>query len=322
MKPQIAIIGAGSWGRALALLIAENGHAVRLWSHQPPEAHFPLPITHDLGNVVRGAGLVLCVIPSHAVRNIMGRAAAFLDPNAILLSCSKGIEVSTGLLMSQILTEVLPQHSQEHRCFLSGPSFAEEVVQRQPTAVVIAGTSPQITQQAQKILRNDYFLPYLHDDVPGVEVGGAVKNVLAIAAGVVDGLGFGNNTRAALITRGLYEMIKIGKVYGAHPLTFSGLAGIGDLILTCTGALSRNRQVGLQLAKGRPLQEILACMTMVAEGVKTTEALQRVIRHHALTAPICTGVYQMLADDKPPRQVVHDILKLQIGDEQGSLREY
>lgn len=320
MKPQIAVIGAGSWGRALALLIAENGYPVAMWSHQPPSAHFPLPISHRLEDVVKGAALVLCVVPSHAVRDIMSKTAAFLDPKAILLSCSKGIEVSSGLLMSQVLAESLPQHPQERRCFLSGPSFAEEVVQRQPTAVVITGTDHTVTQQVQKILRNDYFLPYLHDDVPGVEVGGAVKNVLAIASGVVDGLGFGNNTRAAMITRGLYEMIKIGKVYGAKPITFSGLAGIGDLFLTCTGTLSRNRQVGMQLAKGRPLHEILAGMTMVAEGVKTAEALQKVIIHHGFKAPICSEVYQMLVEGKPPRQSVHDILRLQIGDEQGALR--
>jgi glycerol-3-phosphate dehydrogenase (NAD(P)+) len=320
MKPQIGIIGAGSWGRALALLIAENGYSARLWSHQPPTAHFPLPITPRLEEVVSDATLVLCVVPSHAVRDIMEKAAPFLNPRATLLSCAKGIEVSTGLLMSQVLSEVLPQHPTSHRCFLSGPSFAEEVVQRQPTAVVITGTDHAMTQQVQKILRNHYFLPYLHDDVPGVEVGGAVKNVLAIAAGVVDGLGFGNNTRAALITRGLYEMTKIGKVYGAKPLTFSGLAGIGDLILTCTGALSRNRQVGIRLAKGQSLHDILANMTMVAEGIKTTEALQKVITHHGVMAPICTEVYQILAEGKPPRQAVYDILRLQIGDEQGSLR--
>lgn len=320
MKHQVAVIGAGSWGRALALLIAENGHSVTMWSHQPATAHFPIPITNKLEDVVSGAHLVLCVVPSHAVRDIMSKSASFLDPKSILLSCSKGIEVSSGLLMSQVLAEALSKHPQERRCFLSGPSFAEEVVQRQPTAVVVTGTDPAVTRQVQQILRNDYFLPYLHDDVPGVEVGGAVKNVLAIASGVVDGLGFGNNTRAAMITRGLYEMIKIGKVYGAKPITFSGLAGIGDLILTCTGALSRNRQVGLQLAKGQPLHEILAGMTMVAEGVKTTEALQKVIVHHGFRAPICTEVYQMLVENKPPRQAVHDILRLQIGDEQGALR--
>lgn len=320
MRDQVAVIGAGSWGRALALLIAENGHSVALWSHQPPTAHFPLPISHRLEEVLHGAHLVLCVVPSHAVRDIMGKAASFLDPRAILLSCSKGIEVSSGLLMSQVLAEALPQHPQERRCFLSGPSFAEEVVQRQPTAVVISGTDPAVTRQVQQVLRNNYFLPYLHDDVPGVEVGGAVKNVLAIASGVVDGLGFGNNTRAAMITRGLYEMIKVGKAYGAKPLTFSGLAGIGDLLLTCTGTLSRNRQVGVQLARGQPLHEILAGMTMVAEGVKTTEALQKVIVHHGFKAPICTEVYRMIVEGKPPRQSVHDILRLQIGDEQGALR--
>lgn len=321
MKTHVSILGAGSWGRALALLIAENGHAVKVWSHRPfTTAPFPVPVSSDLQEAMSGAEIVLNVVPSHAVREVMTAAAPFLHADTIVLSCSKGIEVTTGRLMSEVLTEVLPHHPATQRCFLSGPSFAEEVVQRQPTAVVIAGTNPEATQRAQKILRNDYFLPYLHDDVPGVEVAGAVKNVLAIAAGIVDGLGFGNNTRAALITRGLYEMIKIGQAYGAHPLTFSGLAGIGDLMLTCTGALSRNRHVGVQLAKGQALSQILSDMTMVAEGVKTAEALQRVIHHHQLRAPICSEVYRMLYEAKPPRQALQDVLKLEVGDEQGAIK--
>lgn len=320
MTTQVSILGAGSWGRALALLIAENGHAVKLWSHRPFMAAFPVPVSTQLEEVLQGAEIVLSVVPSHAVREVMQAAAPFLSPTTIVLSCSKGIEVTTGHLMSEVLTDVLPQHPAGNRCFLSGPSFAEEVVQRQPTAVVIAGVNPEATQRAQKILRNDYFLPYLHNDVPGVEVAGAVKNVLAIASGIVDGLGFGNNTRAALITRGLYEMIKIGQAYGAHPLTFSGLAGIGDLMLTCTGTLSRNRHVGVQLAKGQPLAEIISGMTMIAEGVKTAGALQRVIHLHHLRAPICTEVYRMLYEAKPPRQALQDVLKLEVGEEQGAIK--
>ncbi len=322
MKTQIAILGAGSWGRALALLLAENGQLVRLWSHQPLSTTFPFPVTTHMAEALEGAEVVLSVIPSHAVREVISGASQFLLPHTILLSCSKGIEVSTSKLMSEVLTEVLPNHPAGQRCFLSGPSFAEEVVQRQPTAVVIAGTNHTVLQRVQKLLRNEYLLPYLHDDVPGVEVAGAVKNVLAIASGVVDGLGFGNNTRAALITRGLYEMIKIGQVYGARPLTFSGLAGIGDLILTCTGTLSRNRQVGMQLAQGKTLQEILGNMHMVAEGVKTAEAVHRIILHRQLTAPICTEVYHMLHEGKPPREAVNDLLKMQVGDEQGAIGKY
>lgn len=319
MGNRIAILGAGSWGRALALLMADNGHRVVIWSHQTPKTPFSLPISTSIGEAVTGAGLVVCVVPSHAVRTVMVQAATHMTPETMVLSCSKGIEAATSQLMSQVLGEVLPDHPAMLRCFLSGPSFAAEVVQRQPTAVVIAGTDPGVTRRVQKILRNDWFLPYLHDDVSGVEVGGAVKNVLAIAAGIVDGLNFGSNTRAALITRGLYEMIKIGQVYGARPLTFSGLAGIGDLILTCTGTLSRNRQLGVQLAKGSPLAEILSSMTMVAEGVQTAEALHHLILQHQLTAPICTAVYQILYDHKSPRQAVRELLQMQIGDEQGAI---
>lgn len=322
MKTQIAILGAGSWGRALALLLAENGHLVRLWSHQPFTAPFPLPVTSHMAEALEGSEVVLGVIPSHAVREVMAGAATFFTPQTIFLSCSKGIEVSSAKLMSEVLTEALPNHPAGQRCFLSGPSFAEEVVQRQPTAVVVAGSNHGVIQRVQKLLRNDYFLPYLHDDVAGVEVAGAVKNVLAIAAGIVDGLGYGNNTRAALITRGLYEMTKIGQVYGARPLTFSGLAGVGDLILTCTGMLSRNRSVGVQLAQGKSLQDILSAMTMVAEGVKTAEAVHRIVLHHQLNAPICGEVYNMLHTGKPPRQALSDLLKLQIGDEQRAIGKY
>lgn len=320
MKTHVSILGAGSWGRALALLISDNGHRVRLWSRTPPRHPLPVTVCPTIPDAVHGADMVVGVVPSHAMREVMGEVAPFLSPHTIVLSCAKGIEVASGRLMSEVLGELLPQHPASHHCFLSGPSFAEEIVERQPTAVVVAGTDAAVTARVQRLLRNDYFLPYSHDDVPGVEVGGAVKNVLAIASGMVDGLGFGTNTRAALITRGLYEMIKIGQAYRARPLTFSGLAGIGDLILTCTGTLSRNRQVGLQLAKGKKLPEILSEMHMVAEGVKTAEALQRVIRHHTIRAPICTEVYHILYDDKSPRQALSDIMAMAVGEEQGALR--
>ncbi|PIR21343.1 MAG: glycerol-3-phosphate dehydrogenase [Deltaproteobacteria bacterium CG11_big_fil_rev_8_21_14_0_20_47_16] len=319
MTTRITILGAGSWGRALGLLLLENGHSVQMWSHRAFEGNFPCPIHTNMSDAIIGSDVVLCVVPSHAVRDVMKAAGQFFTPKTIVLSCSKGIEVSSMRLMSEVLTEVLPDHPVNQRCFLSGPSFAEEVVQRHPTAVVIAGTDASITARVQKLLRNDYFLPYLHDDIPGIEVGGAIKNVLAIGAGIVDGLGFGYNTRAALITRGLYEMIKIGQLYGAQPLTFSGLAGVGDLVLTCTGPLSRNHQVGVALAKGKHLSEILSHMNMVAEGVKTAEAVHRLITHHKLTAPISTQVYRILYQNIPAREAVMEILKLQIGEEQGAI---
>lgn len=319
MSNSITVLGAGSWGRALALLMADNGHRVSLWSRQTLANPLPVSMVATIPEALKNAEIVVCVVPSHAVRDVMGEAANHLSSQSIVISCSKGIEVNSGLLMSEVLAETLPRHPLSQRCFLSGPSFAEEVVARQPTAVVIAGTDRAVTHRAQAVLRNPYFLPYLHDDVPGVEVGGAVKNVLAIASGIVDGLGFGTNTRAALITRGLYEMTKIGQTYGARPLTFSGLAGIGDLLLTCTGALSRNRQVGMQLAQGKSLSEILSGITAVAEGVKTAEALQRVIRHHGIRAPICTEVYHILYEGKSPRQALTDIMALEVGEEQGAI---
>lgn len=316
MTTHITILGAGSWGRALGLLLMDNGHKVNMWSRSKLDNPFPCPVHTSLKDALSGADVVLCVVPSHGVREVMNAAREWITPKTLLLSCSKGIEVSSQRLVSEVLAEVLPDHPASHRCFLSGPSFAEEVVQRQPTTVVIAGTDLKTTEHVQKLLRNDYFLPYLHNDVPGIEVGGAIKNVLAIGAGIVDGLGFGYNTRAALITRGLYEMIKIGRLYGAQAITFSGLAGVGDLVLTCTGPLSRNHQVGAALAKGTPLTEILSHMNMVAEGVKTAEAVHRLVQHHKINAPICTQVYRILYENIPARDAVMEILKLQIGEEQ------
>lgn len=336
MTVAITVLGAGSWGTALALVLAENGHAVTLWSHNKsvanaiqqqhcntsylPTINLPpnIQATIDLAVALQNASVIFCVVPSHALRAVMTQAAIHIPNEAIVVSCSKGIEIKTGQLMSQVLASILPVDLAARCCYLSGPSFAQEVAQHLPTALVIAGRA-DISPIVQALLRSSTLLPYTHNDIAGVEVGGAVKNVLAIAAGISDGLNFGSNTRAALLTRGLYEMIKIGQVYGAKPLTFSGLAGIGDLILTCTGGLSRNRQVGVDLAQGRSLAEITAGMHMVAEGIKTAEALHQVIEKNKITAPICQEVYQILYHQKPPAQAVRDILRLQIGAEQGGL---
>jgi len=217
-------------------------------------------------------------------------------------------------MMSDVLAEALPQHPTDKTVFLSGPSFAKEVAKEDPTAVVVAGPRAA-AERVQELFRTSFFMPFVHPDIIGVELGGALKNVMAIATGIVDGLGLGHNTRAALITRGLYEMIKLGKVLGAEPLTFAGLAGMGDLILTCTGDLSRNRSVGIELGKGRTIDEILGQMQMVAEGVKTAKAVHELLQKHQITAPICTTVYEILYEGKFPEQAVKELTALELGEE-------
>ncbi|MBI2974421.1 MAG: NAD(P)-dependent glycerol-3-phosphate dehydrogenase, partial [Deltaproteobacteria bacterium] len=234
----------------------------------------------------------------------------------VFVSCTKGIETETGKLISDILRESLAGLPAENLCFLSGPSFANEVAKKLPTMVVIAGTSHSSTKFAQDAFRTDYFMPFTSDDIIGVQVGGAVKNVIAIACGISDGLGYGNNTRAGTITRGLYEMIKIGKALGANPITFSGLAGIGDLILTCTGDLSRNRQFGFMVGKGKDISKKQpGAATQIAEGVITSKAIFHLIGKHNISAPICTEVYRILHEKKEAKDAVADLIKMERTEE-------
>lgn len=334
---KIAVIGAGSWGTALAQLLACKGFSVQLWCYEaelaaqiqatrenapylPGIALAPqLTVSAALVPVVADAEVVVLVAPSHALRAVAQQLATPLRPQAIVVCCTKGIEIGTGCLMSDILTQTLIAHPPEHRCYLSGPSFAREVAEGQPTAVVIAGPDPAITKQMQELFRTPSFMTFTHSDVIGIEVGGAVKNVLAIATGIADGLGLGHNSRAALITRGLYEIIKLGQALGAQPLTFVGLAGMGDLILTCTGGLSRNRQVGLELGKGRPLAAILADMRMVAEGVRTAQAVHELLLQHQISAPICTAVYEILYEGKTPAAALAELTAMELKEELGTI---
>ncbi len=330
---RISVIGAGGWGTALAKLLAESGHNVRLWAFEPeivaqiqtlhenqlylPDIALPptLAVTNDIAAAVQDAELVVLVPPSHVMRGVVQSLAPALSPTALVVCCSKGIEIDSGKLMSDIVQEALPQHSAEQFAFLSGPSFAREVALGHPTAVVIASNNADVAKKVQAAFRTPNFLPFAHDDVIGVELGGALKNVMAIATGLVDGLGFGNNTRAALMTRGLYEMIKLGRALGANPLTFAGLAGMGDLILTCTGALSRNRHVGVELGKGHRLEEILRNTRSVAEGVGTAKAVQTLIRRHHVSAPICTAVYEILFEEKSPRVALQELTSMVLTEE-------
>jgi glycerol-3-phosphate dehydrogenase (NAD(P)+) len=322
---RVAVIGAGSWGTALANLLAKKGVETVLWAwereaaegvereHRNPlylseiELDPRLRATSDLAAAAGTADVVVSVSPSHVVRTVMGRAAQHLHEGVLVVSASKGIETDTLRTMDDVLAEVIPG-AESRLTFLSGPSFALEVAREHPTAVTVAAHDPAAAEEAQELFQTDYFRVYTNTDVTGVELGGALKNVIAIAAGVVDGLGFGSNTSAALITRGLAEMTRLGDALGADPLTFSGLAGMGDLILTCTGALSRNRAVGVALGEGRSIEEILSEMTMVAEGVKTARAARDLSRRAGVEMPIVEEMYSILYEGRNAREAVESLM--------------
>jgi glycerol-3-phosphate dehydrogenase (NAD(P)+) len=321
----IAVIGAGSWGTTLANLLAEK-EEVTLWVFEEDlcrtlverrENDFFLPgirlaeslrFTHSLEEALTGRETVLCVLPSHAVRNIFHQGKPYLGRGTLIISATKGLEDGTLQTPSQILREVLGPGLQTEIACLSGPSFAKEVSRRIPAAVAVAGSSPRAAQAAQDLFFRPYFRVYTNPDLLGIELGGSVKNVMAIAAGAADGLGFGHSSRAALITRGLAEMTRLGVSLGALRPTFFGLAGLGDLVLTCTGDLSRNRQVGLELGRGKRIQEILGGMRMVAEGVRTAKALWELARRQKVEMPITEKVYQILYEGKDPREAVQELM--------------
>lgn len=323
---RIGVLGAGSWGTALAHLLADRDHEVTLWAREESiakginqKARNPayvkefdlspnLRATHSLREAVADKEILVGVIPSHAVREVLGAAAREIRGAPIFVSASKGIENQSLLPMNEVLKQILPTSMHTSLCFLSGPSFAEEVLRKMPTAVTIASANVQAAETAQQAFAHDYFRTYTSNDVVGVELGGALKNVIAIATGMCDGLGYGLNSRAALITRGLSEIAALGQKLGANPLTFLGLAGMGDLILTCTGNLSRNRHVGLELGRGKKLRDILSGMSMVAEGVRTAKSVHDLAQREGIEMVICRKVYEILYEDAEPKQVVSEIM--------------
>ena len=332
---RIAVIGSGSYGTCLTILAANKGHEVALWCRTPAtaeaiaktrknEAYLPgatipeqVEVTSDLERVVRGASIVLSVTPSHATRGVLAQAAPWIDPDAIVVNASKGLEENTYYRMDEVFASVLPERLSQRSAYLSGPTFAKEVAAGQPSAIVVAGRDAEATRIVQEALSTDRFRVYSGEDVIGVLIGGALKNVVAIAAGISDGLGFGHNARAALITRGLAEISRVGVALGADPLTFAGLSGLGDLVLTCAGDLSRNRKVGLALGQGKKLDEVIAEMRMVAEGVKTTKVAHDLTRKLAVRAPITEVVYGILYEDRPARQAIADLMTRSLKAEQG-----
>ena len=335
MTSKVAVLGAGAWGTALAKLLADKGDEVSLWSRRRelcdainaagenarylPGATLPknLVCTDDLGEALGGANMVVFVVPSHGTRDVARAAAPFVQRLAgvPIVSATKGIENDSLMFMDEVLAEELPPHARASLAFLSGPSFAKELASRMPTAVVIAARDGDVCANVMKRFHTPYMRTYASDDIPGVECGGALKNVIAIAAGIVDGMGFGHNTRAALITRGLAEVAKIAMARGGSALTLAGLAGMGDLVLTCTGELSRNRTVGYEMGKGRKLADVLAGLGHVAEGVKTAKSAYDLARKLEVDMPITREVYAVLYEDKPVQQAVVDLMSRELGHE-------
>jgi glycerol-3-phosphate dehydrogenase (NAD(P)+) len=333
---RVAVLGAGAWGTALAKMLAEKGDGVVLWSRRSDlceavnargenERYLPgvklppnLACSHDLGASLEGAQMVVFVVPSHATREVARAAAPYMQLQAArsvpVVSATKGIENESLMFMDEVLAHELP-HLRDQLAFLSGPSFAKELAHHLPTAVVVAARDADVCAHVMKRFHTPYLRTYASDDVAGVECGGALKNVVAIAAGAVDGMGFGHNTRAALITRGLAEVAKLAMARGGSALTLAGLAGMGDLVLTCTGELSRNRTVGYEMGKGRRLGEVLAGLGHVAEGVKTAKSAFDLARKLGVEMPITSEVHAVLYEDKPVERAVRDLMARELGYE-------
>lgn len=331
---RISVLGAGGWGITLANYCAQLGHEVRLWEFDPAEAErldrervrpavLPgsviapaITISADLERTLSGTELVLQVVPSHFVRGVLQQMARLpLPESLVLVNCAKGIENDTQLRISEIVRQELPALADEQYAVLSGPSHAEEVSRGIPTAVVVASTSEKVATGLQTALNSRSFRCYRSHDVVGVELGGALKNVIAIAAGICDGAGFGDNTKAALQPRGLAEIARLGRKLGADLPTFAGLSGMGDLIVTCMSRHSRNRFVGEEIGKGRTLTEILEGMVMVAEGVRTCKSAVSLARQVGVELPICEQVYQILFEGKNPRAALEELMNREIKPE-------
>ena len=332
MKP-LAIIGAGSWGTALAIVLAPRFERIRLWVYEHDLAArmaetrsndlylpgFALPenieIQTGLPEALRDAGIVISAMPSHLVRTLYGQMGPHANPGMVFVSATKGLENGTLMRMSEVIREVLAPAFEPRVTVISGPTFAREVARGGPAALVVASTDRDLAASIQSAFSGPAFRLYTSSDPVGVEIGGAVKNVVAIGAGVCHGLGLGSNAVAALITRGLAEITRLATAMGARPQTLAGLAGLGDLVLTCTGELSRNRTVGLEMAKGRSVQEIVGSMRMVAEGVKTTDAVVCQAARHGVEMPISEQMFQMLHSGVSPGETIRRLMERSLKDE-------
>ncbi len=327
MGHKVTVIGGGGWGTALAHILAEKGYPVHQWVYEPDLVHvlnrtrentLYLPgiklcngiiATSSFEEALSETDLILFAVPSHVARSVLIKLSPLIQEGVPFVIATKGIENETLMLISQVAEDVFPKTYHSHLAVLSGPSFAREVCTHHPTAVVLAAHDQAMAARLQEILTTSSFKIFIGSDLTGVQLGGALKNVIALAAGVIDGLGFGRNTRAALMTRGLSEITHLGKAMGADPKTFSGLSGLGDLILTSTSELSRNRTVGYQIGQGVKLRDILGPMKMVAEGVETTRAAYRLAQKHGVQMPITEQLYTVLFEGIPVRQALTDLMQ-------------
>lgn len=321
---KISVIGSGSWGTTLSILLYDNGHKVKLWFRRSDYLHevksnrenylylpgIKIPeeilLTSDLSEALDEAEVIVLAVPTQHIRNVLEKDVFKSLKNKIIVNVAKGIENKTLMRISQVIEDVL--QVRETYCVLSGPSHAEEVIQRKPTAVVVSSINNDVARFVQSIFMNTYFRVYTSSDVIGVEIGGALKNVIAIATGILDGIGLGDNTRAALMTRGIAEIARLGVSMGARLETFAGLSGIGDLIVTCTSKYSRNRFVGEQIGRGQSLEDILKSMVMIAEGVWTTISAVELSKKYDVEMPITNIVYEILFNHKDPIKATYELM--------------
>lgn len=338
-KYRIGIIGAGNWGMAIANLLSRKGYDdIIIWAHEEEvvkainstgrnplymssiEFKRSVRATAYIEDVVSSKDFLISVLPSFAVRRVWTEASKFLDNNSIIINCTKGIEFETGKVMHEVLRDVLPEFSIKNITVLSGPSFAKEVALGLTTLVTIAGDDDEVTKKVQSLLHDKSFLTFISKDMIGTEVGGALKNVIAVACGICDGMELGENARAAIITRGLYEMIKVGQKMGANPLTFVGLGGVGDLVLTCTGGQSRNHRLGFEVGNGGNPKEIIKKNNMVAEGYASSKGVYELCKRLDISTPICTTVYMILHKGLLPKDALEILTSMSPGEELRSIK--
>jgi len=330
---RIAVLGAGSWGTTLALLLNANAHQVILWSHREEHVRditehrentkllpgIPIPsaitVTSDLEYATQAPELIVAAVPAQFLRTVAARLTARDLSATLIVNVAKGIENESLMTMSEVLQDVLPSVRLEHLCTLSGPSFAEEVARNVPTAVVAAAPSLATARRVQQVFMAPYFRVYSSEDLRGVELAGSMKNVVAIGAGIAEGVGFGDNTKAAILTRATAELSRLGKALGANPMTFAGLSGIGDLIVTCMSKHSRNRHVGEEIGRGRPLSKVLGEMIMVAEGVATCRSVRDMGARFHVELPIVNEVYAVLFEGKDPKLATAQLMTRGAKDE-------
>lgn len=333
MGKRIGILGAGGWGTALSILLSSNEHDITLWEYNAelaeqlkrtrentsflPGVQIPssIQVTSDLSSVITNKEVLIIVVPSHTVRSVVQQLKPFALNDTLIISGVKGIENKTLKRMTEVILQEKPEFKNEQIVVLSGPSHAEEVSRSIPTAIVAASSDISSARMVQEICMNRVFRVYSSTDVIGLELAGALKNVIAIAAGIIDGIGMGINTKAALLTRGMVEISRLGKAMGALHTTFSGLGGIGDLIVTCMSGYSRNRYVGEQIGKGKTLKEVLSGMVMVAEGVRTTESAYDLSEKYAIETPIMHQVFEVLFKNKNPKSAITDLMTRQAKEE-------